>query len=439
MKVFLSWSGDRSKYIAEALRLWLPRVIQAVKPWMSDLDIPAGARWQTDIAHELDAADFGIICVTPENMDKPWLMFEAGALSKSMKASRVCPVVYSMDVATLHGPIAQFQANTLDESGIFQVLKAINAAMAEKGLAVDHLKEQFDMLWGRFEQVLATIPPYSATTPQQPTTLAASWLKDAESVLAFLQKINFKNQGILDVLSVGHRQGAAEASVASLPDQSPSVVYAPVSTMEGALVVVTAQWDQRLNLPDHGAAFMDLISTVSADLDKWHSSGFPVPIVAFDTLNVQPISREQTDALLALGRQYRDSVEIGIAERYLMSYPEQVSSLAHELRAGGLLLAIRDFGTGGSSLAYLKELPLHALWIGDYFVQKLSTEFPEEEVTAIAGIISLAQQLNMIVVADGVSNAEESRTLTILGVKNISGSMAGDPMSSDDVYKRIAV
>lgn len=53
MRVFISWSGERSKYIAEAIRSWLPKVIQSLRPWMSQEDISAGARWLADVSSEL--------------------------------------------------------------------------------------------------------------------------------------------------------------------------------------------------------------------------------------------------------------------------------------------------------------------------------------------------------------------------------------------------
>ena len=85
MKVFISWSGERSRSIAEALREWLPDVIQAVKPWLSAEDIDKGARWSSDLAHELEDAHVGVICLTPENLEEPWIHFEAGALSKTTR------------------------------------------------------------------------------------------------------------------------------------------------------------------------------------------------------------------------------------------------------------------------------------------------------------------------------------------------------------------
>ena len=82
MKVFISWSGVDSHSAAVALRDWLPSVIQLLEPYVSSEDIDKGARWSTDIAAELAGSDWGILCVTKENVQAPWLNFEAGALSK---------------------------------------------------------------------------------------------------------------------------------------------------------------------------------------------------------------------------------------------------------------------------------------------------------------------------------------------------------------------
>lgn len=78
MKVFLSWSGDRSRVVADVLRNWLPSVLQAVRPYFSPEDIEKGSKWSLEISRELDASDYGILCVTTENVASPWMLFEAG-------------------------------------------------------------------------------------------------------------------------------------------------------------------------------------------------------------------------------------------------------------------------------------------------------------------------------------------------------------------------
>jgi hypothetical protein len=78
MRVFISWSGDRSREIADAIRRWLPGVLQAVKPYFSPDDIAKGARWESEISKELSASRLGLLILTPENIEAPWLVFEAG-------------------------------------------------------------------------------------------------------------------------------------------------------------------------------------------------------------------------------------------------------------------------------------------------------------------------------------------------------------------------
>ena len=86
MKVFLSWSGDVSQQVAIALHKWLPYVLQRVKPFLSSSDISAGENWVDLLAEELQNTNYGIICVTPYNIRKPWINFEAGALSGRVPA-----------------------------------------------------------------------------------------------------------------------------------------------------------------------------------------------------------------------------------------------------------------------------------------------------------------------------------------------------------------
>ena len=59
VKVFLSWSGERSHAAAAALRDWLPRALQSVDPWMSDEDIESGSRWSKEIADNLSPRTSG--------------------------------------------------------------------------------------------------------------------------------------------------------------------------------------------------------------------------------------------------------------------------------------------------------------------------------------------------------------------------------------------
>src|SRR5258705_13999658 len=91
MRVFLSWSGDRSKELARALADWLPRVLPLVKTSMSET-IPVGTEWRTVLMKRLRKCDAAIACLTRENLDSQWLNFEAGAAT-IMAKSRLFPLL----------------------------------------------------------------------------------------------------------------------------------------------------------------------------------------------------------------------------------------------------------------------------------------------------------------------------------------------------------
>ena len=91
LDVFISWSGQRSKALALQLHDWLKAVVQRANPWMSERDIGAGQRWNEQISARLKDTHFGIICLTPENLNAPWLLFEAGAVAKALDLARVVP------------------------------------------------------------------------------------------------------------------------------------------------------------------------------------------------------------------------------------------------------------------------------------------------------------------------------------------------------------
>lgn len=75
ISVLICWSGERSRVAGQFLRSWLPRVVQAADPWMSDLDVEKGSRWFEEVAGALESAKVGICCLTPENLNAPWLLF----------------------------------------------------------------------------------------------------------------------------------------------------------------------------------------------------------------------------------------------------------------------------------------------------------------------------------------------------------------------------
>ena len=111
MKVFISWSGERSRQLALCLKNWLPKVIQSLQPWMSAEDIRAGGRWLLEIGTQPEETSFGVVCLKPENLKEPWILFEAGALGKMLRTASVCPYLLGVEPSTIAGPLAQFRSS----------------------------------------------------------------------------------------------------------------------------------------------------------------------------------------------------------------------------------------------------------------------------------------------------------------------------------------
>ena len=151
MKVFISWSGQHSKKLGEALRDWIPGVLQLVKPYFTPSDIEKGTRWLTDISTELSESQIGILCVTRDNIHSDWILFEAGALSKSLDKSHVCPVLFGINNTDLAGPLKQFQTTEFEKSDIHRLLSVINNGIGEQKLPSKTFDTVFEKWWPDLE------------------------------------------------------------------------------------------------------------------------------------------------------------------------------------------------------------------------------------------------------------------------------------------------
>ena len=152
MKIFISWSGKISLQVAEILKKWLPKVLQSVEPFVST-DIGKGKRWSDEIAQELSSTEFGIICVTKDNLSAPWLNFEAEALSKTVD-SRVQTLLFGLKTSDISSsPLNQFQVTKYEREEIKKLISEINKGTA-KPLSKDILDDAFNARWQElFEQL----------------------------------------------------------------------------------------------------------------------------------------------------------------------------------------------------------------------------------------------------------------------------------------------
>ncbi len=163
---FISWSGERSRHVAKALRDWLPMVLQATKPFMSKKDIDKGSRWHVELAKALEVTKVGIICLTPENLSASWLLFEAGALSKTLdRGTRVCTYLLAgLKPQEVPPPLGEFQATKADKEETRQMLQDMNKCLGSP-LAEQTLNDAFDLAWPKLEAQLSVLPKLETTVP----------------------------------------------------------------------------------------------------------------------------------------------------------------------------------------------------------------------------------------------------------------------------------
>lgn len=169
MKVFLSWSGERSKAVAELLDEWIQCVIQAVDPWMSSKDIDRGSLWFSEITDQLQNTSIGIICLTQENKNKPWILFEAGALAKGLSSSRVCTFLIDLEPTDVGNPLAQFNHTNAQQESLWALMLTLNKSLKERALKEKVLEEVFETYWPKFQtkfdEIIAATP--AATVQEQ--------------------------------------------------------------------------------------------------------------------------------------------------------------------------------------------------------------------------------------------------------------------------------
>lgn len=123
-------------------------------------------------------------------------------------------------------------------------------------------------------------------------------------------------------------------------------------------------------------------------------------------------------------------LELEITEGTVMNSPQEAIELMHQIRQMGVNLSLDDFGTGYSSLAYLKQFPLNTLKIDKAFVDDI--EISEEGRNMVATIVTIAHNLGMDVVAEGVETESQLKYLKIVNCEQMQGYLYSKPLAEED-------
>jgi hypothetical protein len=152
MEIFISWSGELSKELGEIFSNWIASVLQFVRPYFTPDDMEKGSRWSSEIAKELQESQIGIIVLTRDNLSKPWIMFEAGALSKQMEKAKICPILFGLEKTDLVGPLVQFQATSFTKEDMKKLVKTINNECGDNKLRDSVVDSVFEVWWPKLEE-----------------------------------------------------------------------------------------------------------------------------------------------------------------------------------------------------------------------------------------------------------------------------------------------
>ncbi|HEY4092106.1 MAG TPA: EAL domain-containing protein [Luteibacter sp.] len=152
-------------------------------------------------------------------------------------------------------------------------------------------------------------------------------------------------------------------------------------------------------------------------------------------VNVSAVQFQRTDvaadvaAVIARYELPRGALAIELTESSLMSNRRAAMAAMHRLSAQGTHVSLDDFGTGFSSMAYLRDLPIDSLKIDRAFVSDVATH--ERSASICRAIITLAHTLGMTVVAEGVETQAQLNWLVAAGCDSVQGFHRAVPMAFD--------
>src|SRR6185503_74972 len=123
------------------------------------------------------------------------------------------------------------------------------------------------------------------------------------------------------------------------------------------------------------------------------------------------------------------SLVLELTEGIAMENPVAVRALLLQLRAIGVRVSVDDFGTGHSSLAYLRQFPLHSLKVDRSFVRGI--EGNRDMASIVSAVTTMAQQLGLRVVAEGIEKEEQLGLLRALGCEFGQGYLFSRPVDAE--------
>ena len=211
MWIFISWSGKKSQKAAEILKKWLKLLYSKFNPFVSSEDIMIGSFWHEELQNALKKSNCGILCLTRENYAEPWLLYEAGALSKLGKA--VVPFLINVDKSVIPDPLRQLQSVTFNKDEIRRmVLDFGNFCQNDEPEWREIISGRFDTFYPQLEKSLHELA--SDSVPQKDAPDGAQMLcesletarTNAKNIEAILQMQTQQRENIQAILQMQAQQ-----------------------------------------------------------------------------------------------------------------------------------------------------------------------------------------------------------------------------------------
>jgi len=194
---------------------------------------------------------------------------------------------------------------------------------------------------------------------------------------------------------------------------------------ESGLIITVGEW---------------VLRTACQQAKDWQSAGFRhIPV------SVNIASRQFTSGTLQdIVRQVLKEtglepkyLELELTERLLIDNADAAIKVLDELKKIGVLISIDDFGTGYSSLNYLKRFPIDILKIDKSFIRDMVTR--EKDAAIASAIISLAHNLKLGLIAEGVENMNQVEFLQSRGCDEVQGFLFSRPLPPDEFSKILSI
>ncbi len=126
-------------------------------------------------------------------------------------------------------------------------------------------------------------------------------------------------------------------------------------------------------------------------------------------------------------------MQIELTESVLMGDMEEVIAQLKAIRSKGVLISIDDFGTGYSNLSYLPYLPVDIIKVDRVFISELHHNLDNQKI--VQTIVSLANNFNLSVIAEGVETLDELKTTNKCGIVDIQGYYYSRPLQVNELEK----